>query len=282
MRFNQFFFGAAVAIGLAAGVAAGPAAAQQNVWDKVQSSGKMVVGVLADNKPGVWKEGNTYEGFYVNFARDIADKISVPMGKKITLDFAESSFATVVLDLQSGKIDIWSGMSATEERKKALDMAGPMYDLAHCYVNRKGLTGLKTWEDYNKPSIRVTTQMGTSDEKAIQELSPKATLLSMKTGPETILAIQAGRADAIGTSVLSGLRFLQDDPGLFGEVVFPTPIRSLPSSAGIRRDGDGRFHKFVQAWADKARADGTTKRLMSDAIKKAGMNPDLLPAGFSF
>ena len=114
MRLAMMFKRTAAAIVGAAMMVAGTASAQQNVWDKIQSSGKLVVGVSTDNKPGVWKAGDTYEGFYVNFARDIADKVSAPMGKRIALDFAESSFATVILDLQSGKIDIWSGMSVTE------------------------------------------------------------------------------------------------------------------------------------------------------------------------
>jgi len=193
----------------------------------------------------------------------------------------ETTWTTVVLDLQSAKIDLWSGMSVTPERLKAIDMAGPMYELAHCYINRKGLEGLKTWDDYSKPEIRVAVVTGTSDEKAVQELSPKASILSFKDMSQPILAVQAGRADALGTSVLTCLDFKKRNPDL-GRLVFPTPIRSLPSSAGMRKEGDGRFQKFAQDWADKSRASGVTKTLIIDALREAGLNPDELPSGFSF
>ena len=50
----------------------------------------------------------------------------------------------------------------------------------------------------------------------------------------------------------------------------------------MRKDGDGRFHKFVQAWAEKSRTSGLTKKLIVDALRDAGLNPDELPGEFSF
>jgi polar amino acid transport system substrate-binding protein len=64
--------------------------------------------------------------------------------------------------------------------------------------------------------------------------------------------------------------------------VVPTPVRSLPSAGGVRKDGDGRFFKFVNEWAVRSRADGTVKRVMIDAIVKNGLDPQQLPAEFSF
>jgi len=277
----------AMVLAVAAAVVAltGSAVAQTRVsiWDKIQSSGVMTAGVMVENRPGVWKDVTTgkYHGFYVNIARAIGEDLSKAMGKSIQVEFVETTWTTVVLDLQSAKIDLWSGMSVTPQRLQALDMAGPMYELAHCYLNRRGLEGLKTWDDYSKPEMKIAVVTGTSDEKAVQELSPNATLLSFKDMSQTILAVQAGRADALGTSVLTCLDFKKRNPDL-GRIIFPTPIRSLPSSAGMRKDGDGRLHKFVQAWAEKSRASGLTKKLIVDALREAGLNPDDLPGEFSF
>jgi polar amino acid transport system substrate-binding protein len=263
----------------------GSAVAQtrQPIWDKIQSSGVMVAGVMIASQPGVWKDVRTanYKGFYVNFARAIAEDLSKAMGKTIRLEFVETTWASVVLDLQAAKIDLWSGMSVTPQRLQAIDMAGPMYELAHCYVNRKGLDGLKTWADYSKSEIKIATTIGTSDERAIKELSPNATHLGFKDEAQAMLAVQAGRADALGTSVLICLDIKKRNPEL-GRITFPTPVKSLPSSAGMRKDGDGRFHNFVQTWADKSRASGLTKKLIIDAVREAGLNPEELPGGFSF
>ena len=266
-----------------ASIGSGIAQTRTSIWDKIDSSGVMVAGVMVASQPGVWKDvaTGTYKGFYVNIARAIAEALSKEMGKPIKLEFAETTWGSVVLDLQAAKIDFWSGMSVTPQRLQALDMAGPMYELAHCYVNRKGLEGLQTWADYSKPEIKLATTIGTSDERAIKELSPNATHLGFKDEAQAMLAVQAGRADALGTSVLVCLDIKKRNPDL-GRIVFPAPVKTLPSSAGMRKDGDGRFHKFVQAWAEKSRASGLTKKLIVDALRDAGLNPDELPGEFSF
>ena len=272
-----------VVVLVAASIDSGMAQTRTSIWDKIQSSGVMVAGVMVASQPGVWKDvaTGTYKGFYVNIAGAIAEALSKEMGKPIKLEFAETTWGSVVLDLQAAKIDFWSGMSVTPQRLEALDMAGPMYELAHCYVNRKGLEGLKTWADYSKPEIKLATTIGTSDERAIKQLSPNANHLGFKDEAQAMLAVQAGRADALGTSVLVCLDIKKRNPDL-GRIVFPTPVKSLPSSAGMRKDGDGRFHKFVQAWAERSRASGLTKKLIVDALRDAGLNPDELPGEFSF
>jgi polar amino acid transport system substrate-binding protein len=276
----------AAALGLATAVSVGGSAIAQtkNLWDKISESGTLTCGAMAAVPMNSWKvDGPTrYEGYSIGFCRELVRQLSTAMAKPIKLDFYETTFANVVLDLQSGKIDLWAGMSATEERKKALDMTGPMYDLAHCIVQRKGLGGLKTWADYSKPEIKISSATGTSDEKALQEMAPKATNLSFKENAAAILAVQSGRADGYVTNVLSCLRILKESPAVFGEIVVPTPVRSLPSAGGVRKDGDGRFFKFVDEWAARSRADGTVKAVMTDAIVKNGLDPAQLPAGFNF
>lgn len=277
-------FGTVAAIALAVG-AATPAQAQgKKLWDKVNETGTLTCGAMVAVPLNSWKvEGPAqFEGYSIGFCRQLALDLTKTMGRLVLPEFKETTFATLVLDLQSAKIDIWPGMSVTEERKQALDMTGPMYELAHCIVQRKGLAGLKTWADYSKPTVRISSATGTTDEKALLELAPAATNLSFKENAQAILAVQAGRADGYVTNVLSCLRILKESPDVFGEIVVPTPVRSLPSAAGIRKDGDGRLFKFVDDWAKKARADGTTKYIISDAVQKNGLDPTILPPGFNF
>ena len=277
----------AVAIALLITAMPGPAAAQA-AWEHILSTGKLRMGVMPGRPPAVWKypATNTWEGFNVEFARDVVKALSKEMGKPIQLDYVETSWATVVLDIQSNRLDALFGMSETEERKKAIDMAGPLYHLAHCYVNRKGLADsqgqkLTAWSDYSRPEVKVATVMGTSDEAAIRQLSPKATILALKTEAEAILSVQSGRADAYRTSVITCLQVLKSNPA-FGNITFPTPIKSLPSSAGMRKDGDGRFHRFMQKWAEENRTNGNTKKWITSSVRLAGLNPDDLPPELGF
>ena len=284
MRFKTLLVAAASAAFTLASLGAAPQANAAGIWDKVKDSGVLTCGAMAANPTGSWAVPGPakYEGYEINLCRQIALELSKAMGRNIRIDYKETTWGTVVLDLQSAKVDIWPGMSETPERLKAIDMAGPMYELQHCYVNRRGLSGLKMWKDYSKPDVRIATITGTSDEDAVRRLSPDATILSFKEAPAAILAVQSGRADAYGTSAVSCLDILQKNPDVFGKVIFPEPLYGRPSSAGIRKDGDGRFHKFVNEWAKEARKNGTITWLLTDAFEKHGLNVANFPPGLKF
>jgi len=273
--------GVALFMGLVLG-AANVAAA--GLWDKISSSGELVCAAIAASPIGSWMlEGDgEWAGYEINLCRPIAPDLSSAMQKPIQLRLKESSWSTIVIDLQTGRVDLWPGMSETAERLKALDMVGPMYTLAHCAVDRKGLPELKTWARYSDPSVRIAAITGTSDEKAARELAPKGTLLSYPNTAAAVLAVQAGRADTLVTNVLSCLDILTKNPGVFGNVEVPEPVRSLGSSAGFRRDGEGKFGDWLRGWAERARSNGTVQKLFFDAMGRAGMDPAKLPEGFSF
>lgn len=259
-------------------------AAAASLWDKISSSGELVCAAIPANPIGSWKlqSSGKFVGYEINLCKQIAADLSTAMGKPIKLRLQESSWTTIVIDLQSGRVDLWPGMSETPERLKALDMVGPIYVLAHCMVDRKGLTDLKSWKQYSNSSVRIAAVTGTSDEQAAHELAPKGTLLDYPDMASATLAVQAGRADALVTNLLSCLDILTKNPTVFGQVVIPTPESSIGSSAGFRKDSDHRFGDWLKQWSEKRRADGTIQKLFYDAMTTAGMDTSKLPTGFSF
>lgn len=260
------------------------AVAANSLWEKISSSGELVCAAIPANPLGSWKLEATGEfvGYEINLCKQIAADLSTAMQKPIRLRLQESNWTTIVIDLQTGRADLWPGMSETPERLKAIDMVGPIYHLAHCAVDRKGLDDLKTWAQYSNPSVRIATITGTSDEQAARELAPKSTLLSFPDMAAATLAVQASRADTLVTNLLSCLDILTRSPKVFGAVVIPAPESSLGSSAGFRKDGDRRFGDWLKKWADESRANGTIQKLFYDAMGRAGMDTSKLPTGFSF
>jgi len=266
-------------------VVAGAARAQssQSLWDKIQSSGTLACGAMAANPLGSWKTGpDQYAGYEINFCNRIAHDLTAPMGKPIALQFHEITWSTVVLELQSGRIDLFPSMSVTDQRKQALDMTEPVLMLDECVINRRGVPGHAAWQQYSDPAMRIATVLGTSDAQAVRDLAPNATILSFKELSEASLAAQTGHADAIGTSILICLDIAKRAPDAFGDIVVPKPGRPLPSSAGMRRDGDHRFFDWVNAWAAKARASGLNRELLIDAMRQGGVDPSRLPPGITF
>src|SRR5665213_359202 len=210
------------------------------VWDQIHQTGKIICGAIPNDPLGSWIDPKTqrWEGYEIELCRAIAKDLSSAMGKPISPEFRETTWATVVLDIQSRKIDIWPGMSATEERKKALSMIGPIYDLAYCAVDRKGFDVGQNWNDFSKPTVRIATITGTSIETAFKTFAPNANNLTFPGLSEVTLAVQSGRADAMGTDALRCLNILKTSPDVFGKVVFPKPYKSIGSSAGLIKGSD--------------------------------------------
>lgn len=260
------------------------AIASENLWEKISTSGTLVCGAIAGDPIGSWKAPgkDDWQGYEINLCRAIAHDFGKHLGKPIKVEFKETTWATVVLDLQSGKLDLWPGMTASAERKRAIDMAGPMYALPNCIVDRKGLSPRTRWDEYNDPTLRLAAVTGTLTEKGLREdLAPKATHLSFKDLTEATLAVQSGRADAIGLDILRCLSTMKAK-GLFGNLVFPEPIRANPSSAGMRKDGDGRFHAWAQKWAEESGKNGKIKQILIQAMKQGGYDISLLPESIRF
>ena len=257
----------------------------QSAWEQIKSTGKYRIGVMPGRMPYMWQEkgSDEWHGFAIEMGRSIARSLSSEnaMNRPITVGYVTTTWATVVLDIQANKLDSMLGMSITAKRKKAIDMFGPLYALAHVYINACGFEPGDTWKAYSDPKVRISTNMGSSDEDAIRRMSPKATVLAMRTPPEAILAVQAGRADAYGTSVLDGLNVMRKNPN-FCKMVIPKPMVSLPSGGGARKDGDGRLAAFLQGWAWSTRTLGETKRLIMAASKTAGLNPKNIPPEMEF
>lgn len=252
-----------------------PAMAQENLWDKIANSGELNCAAMTAHQPVSWKVDGPaeYEGYMINICRAVAEALSIEMGTHITPKFIETSFATIVLDLQSGRIDIaGGGLSVTEERLKALDMPGPIYVLSDAIIYRKDFEPMPNWEDYNKPEIRVASTTGTSSEKSAQELMPNAEHLSFKNVSEVILAIQSGRADIFVSAFAPATTAMRDGAAVLGGMLLPEPRKSQPSSFGLRKDGDGRLRDWLQEWGTEARESGKVQWLIYDALAKNGFD----------
>ena len=281
MRLRQITQSAFAAAALA--MAATGAVRADPVWDRVQSSGKLVCGAIPNDPIGSWVDPQTrqWEGYEIELCRAIAADLSKEMGRTVTPEFRETSWKTIVLDIQSQKLDIWPGMSATEERKKALSMIGPMYGLAFCAVNRKGFAGGKTWDELNKPEVRIATVTGTSTEAAFKKFAPKATNISLSEHSEVALAVQSGRADMMGTDVLRCLHMIKQAPKVFGEVIFPQPVQTMGSSAGLVKDAV-RLSSWLENWAKQKQGEGAIRGMFVKVLEKAEFDTSVIPPEVQF
>lgn len=265
------------------GLAGVGVASADPVWDRIESSGTIVCGAIPNDPVGSWMDRKTgqWEGYEIDLCRSIAADLSKEMGKEIKPEFRETGWKTVVLDIQSNKIDIWPGMSATPEREKALSMIGPMYGLAFCGVTSKAFTSDGTWGSLNKPEVRIATVTGTSLETAFKKFAPDATHVTLGEYAEVTLAVQSGRADIMGADALRCLNVHKNAGNAFGNIVFPSPVQSMGSSAGVVKEAD-RLSSWLKKWSEEKQASGDIKAIFVKVLDMAGFDTSIIPPEVQF
>ena len=73
-----------------------------SIWNDVMGKKKLTSCIVPSYQPYSWKDKDgKWQGFVAEMARNVSGAIHVD------LDFVETSFKTVVLDLQSGRADAY-------------------------------------------------------------------------------------------------------------------------------------------------------------------------------
>jgi len=262
MRARLLLFSIVAAIAAAA-VLAPVLAAAESTWDQIKRTGKLRYGAI--DYPPNWfrdKASGKWTGFLVEMVEDIAKEMGVEAVP------VETTWATCVLDLQSNKTDLQFGLQATPKRALVIDFAGPAYNLYWYAVNHKGFKA-NSWEDYNKPDVKIAAMLGSADVVILQKVAPKATRVELNDVAATALAVTSGRADAMVTAVFGALVAKNRNPDL-GDFVLPTPTVYLPSYVGLRREDNNTFQKFLQAWAEWNNLLGYTDVRIRKYLESAG------------
>jgi polar amino acid transport system substrate-binding protein len=216
-----------------------------------------------DPKTGQWSSG-----LGVSMGKAMADALGVKM------ETVEVSWGNAIAALQSDKIDIMFMLDATPERKEAVDFPeSPLLYYSLALLARDDLP-VKTWEDVNKPGVRIAVPQASSMDRFVSEHAAKADLQRFPDNAAAIAAFQSGRVDAVclfHPPLLAARQRLGK-----GKIVVPTPAQSQASSAAIRK-GDKEF----VAWVDKELAafykSGQTQKWYEAALSDFGLEPALAP-----
>lgn len=273
-----------VMLGLAAGVVmlrGRPAAAADSSWDEIARTGFLKVGVIPSRPPYFWLKNGKWVGFSAEMGRQMTAALAKEMQRTLVPKFVETTWPTVILDLQSGRVDAFYGLSYSKQRASAIDLCGPLYELPEVAVNRVGFNPGNQWADYNKPSVRISVEMGTTDADAARKRLPDARIKGLNGMAEAVMAVQSGHTDTLITTPLVALGAMKDNPNL-GQMVVLEPLRESPSYGGTRHDADGKFGKFFQKWALQYRASGECKRVILAALRTYGADIGKLPSKVTF
>lgn len=171
-------------------------ASKNDLLEKIQKNGKLVVGMSADYAPYEFhyidENGkDVIGGFDVDIANEIANKIGV------NLVIQEMDFDALVSALPAGKVDlVISGMNPTEERAKVVDFSEVYYNSKHgILVRAEDADKYQTFADLE--GAKVGVQLGSTQEKIAKTEIPNVNLQQLSNINNLILELKAGKVDAI-------------------------------------------------------------------------------------
>jgi polar amino acid transport system substrate-binding protein len=245
--------------------------------ERIKRSGVLRVAVIVGQEPYFHKDLPTgkWSGACIDMANDIAAKLSAKV------ETVESTWGNQILDLQGDKVDLAFAVNPTPERALVIDFSTPILVHSFTVITRKGFAKPLTWEEINKPEVKIAVDIGSTHDLIARRYCPKATILGFKTRDEAILAVATGRADCNVSLAVLAVSTLKKNPNL-GELVIPRPLLTLPTNMGIRAESDRRYKDFLSAWADYNRAMGQTREWMLKGFEAVGLAPEDIPPEVQF
>jgi polar amino acid transport system substrate-binding protein len=270
---------AAAALAAPAGFFVGSARAQgtESTIDRVTRTKVLRIAALPGEAPYFFKD--IVSGGWGGAAIEMAKSIAGVWDAK--LEYVESTYENSVLDLQTNKVDIAFALNPTPQRALSIGFTRPMIIHPFGCVARKGFDPV-TWDDIDKPEVRVAVDLGSLHEVSARRFAPTSTITAFKTRDDAILALQSGRVDVDILAALLGITALAKNPGLGSYRILTNPIVALPSSMGVRREPDTRFREVVDAWIEMNRGTGQIREWMIQGILKSGARPENIPSELTF
>lgn len=249
----------------------------QSTWETIMANKKLRAPAVAGQEPYFSKDLTTgqWSGACYEIAKAIAETLQVE------LEIVETTWGNQILDLQSGKIDFCAMVNPTPERALMMDFTRPILEPTCMAIVRKGFGEVKTWDDLNKPEVRIAVDLGSSHETMARRNAPKAEILGFKTRDEALLALGSGRADANIAFTILALTSAHKNPNL-GTLAVPTPAVKFEACLGVRIEDSSRWRDFLNTWISYQRNTGQTREWFLQGLAIVGIQPEDVPSNVTF
>jgi ABC-type amino acid transport substrate-binding protein len=252
------------------------AGAAESTLDKIARSGKMVMGARSGSVPfGFVDKDNKWVGFSIDLCTEIKNKLASKLGKNIELELKEVTPSNRIPLVANGTIDIECGSTTyTRARDETVDFSLNVFFTGSQLLVKQG-SGIKSTADL--AGKRVGATQGTTNEKAIREVAPKATVVVFQDHPSGFLALEQGKIDAYTTDgiILAGLR--AKSPNAANYEVVGDFFTNEPYSF-ILRENDSKWRDFVNHALMEMLEDGTYFTIYDKWFGAEGVVPYPMPA----
>lgn len=263
-----------LSIGLVAAVILGTAigsALAETTLERIARSGVLTAGTRTASIPFAYiNQKNEWVGFSIDLLEEIRGRLERTMKKPIKLDKKEVTPQTRIPLVANRTIDIECGSTTyTRGRDETVDFTINFFFTGSQLLVKRG-SPVKGIDDL--AGRRVGAAQGTTNEKIIRELQPRANLVVFQDHAQGFLALQQGKIDAYTTDgvLLAGLAVKAPDPKEF-EVVGDF-FSNEPYSC-IMPENDSKWRDFANHTLMELIEDGKFFRLYDKWFGEKGVVP---------
>jgi polar amino acid transport system substrate-binding protein len=230
---------------------------EQNLLEKVKSSGVLHVGTSAEHAPWAFKdEQDNYVGHDMDLIREIAKRMGVK------LELTDMSFDALVAAVQTGKVDLAiCAMGAKEERKRYVDFSQMYHQALNAYAAQSDSSITITSKE-GIAAYRVGAQSGTLEEQYITELvdagKMKENQIAHYEKPENMfLDLINGRVQVVASSIDLIKEFMKTSPI---KIIWEGSIYGTGENIAVPKN-QPEFLAEINRVIDELRNDGYLARI---------------------
>ncbi|WP_243546669.1 transporter substrate-binding domain-containing protein [Pseudodesulfovibrio tunisiensis] len=229
--------------------------ARMSTIEKVLKRGQLHVGFEAGYVPF---EMTSKKGEFIGFDIDMAKEMAKAMGVEFVP--VNTAWDGIIPALLSDKFDIiMSGMTVRQDRNLKILFADPYIIVGQTILLNPRLKGeITSYKDLNNPQYTITSKLGTTGEKAVQAMIPKANYKSFEAETEAVMEVISGKADAYVYDLPNCAYFKAE----FGDklVFLDEPFTFEPLAWAINK-GDPDFLNWLNNFLRQVRNDGRYERM---------------------
>lgn len=227
----------------------------------------LTLGTSADFPPYEFHKVVDGKDTIVGFDIEIAKEIAADMGAELVIK--DLPFDSLLNELSSGRIDmVISGLSPTEERKKAVDLSDIYYKAEQAVVVREADKDKFATMDSLK-GAKIGIQTGSIQEDIAKDIEG-AQLTSLSKISEIVLQLNSNRVDAsimegpVAKSFVKNVKGLvitdakpevEDDGYVIGVKKGNTELLDQVNTTLSRLNSEGKIDEFVAAASELAEGE---------------------------
>ena len=200
---------------------------------------------------------DTATGQIVGFDVDVVNAVCAKINCKA--EFVTTGWDGIFAALDQGNFDfVASGVSITDERKKAMDFSEPYIVNSQAILMRVEDEGLSV-DDFKSKGKKLSAQANTTDAQVAEDIVGKDNVAAYDSFSASVIALKNKDVDGV---VINGANAAAYEKEFAGELV--VPIRNLQSDplGLVFRKGDENVAAFNEG-IEAIKKDGTLDKLIS-------------------